>query len=406
MANPNLDYKQIISITACWFLAQIGYYAQYQLLGPLMKQFGLTELEITVMMSQEITVFAVTYFLLAGPMSRISRVKVALVGILVLFLANAVSGFTESFEVLRGARLFAGLAGGMLSAAGTASAASSANPQRMFAIVTVCWGVLSAVQPIWMPYFTVPFGASGGYYLMAALALLLSPFCRWLVPPKPSELAPQSVDLESLSLLDRITERLGVRGAPHARFALIAMLGLFLYEVGQGAVMVFLEQFGLNTGMEAYRVGQVIGFGNIAALSGGAVAAWMGIRYGYLWPIVLGIAANGLFAGVLALVDEPISFAMSNFFWTASYNFLVPYMLGVMSEMDEKGRWAVAADAAWWFGSAPGAAVGGAAVAVGGYAMLSLVPIGTGLVCIVLMLITIRKFNLTRAQNVTVSLGH
>ena len=394
MALKTSPNKLIISITACWFLAQMGYYAQYQLLGPLMTHFDLNEVDVTLMMSQEVTIFALTYLLMAGPISRISRTKVALFGAALLIFANVCSGLATNFELLRGMRLLAGVASAMLSACGTASGASSANPQRVFALVWVAWGALSAIQPVWMPYFTVPYGASGGYYAMAAMALLLAPLSIWLAPPSNLEKQNKnSTDLKSLPLILRIAERLGVRGAPHARLALITMLGLFIYEIGQGAIMVFLEQFGLNTGLEEIQIGQVLGAGNLAGLLGGAFAAWLGMRCGYLWPIVVGIIANVVFACLLALADKPISYAASNFLWAVSYNFLVPYMLGVLSELDRHGRWAVAADAAWWFGAAPGAIIGGAAVAYGGYVMLSTVPIGTGLICMIILLSTLKKIS-------------
>jgi predicted MFS family arabinose efflux permease len=76
----------------------------------------------------------------------------------------------------------------------------------------------------------------------------------------------------------------------------------------------------------------------------------------------------------------------------------VPYMLGVLAQMDDRGRWAVAADAVWWLGAAPGAAVGGMLVETGGYtALATLAPVG-GFVCLVILVQTLRKFNATQNQ--------
>jgi predicted MFS family arabinose efflux permease len=204
--------------------------------------------------------------------------------------------------------------------------------------------------------------------------------------------------VQNLSLFQRFTERLGVRDAPNGRFAVLAMLALFIYEIGQGATQVFLEQFGLNAGLEEFRIGEILGVAAFLGLSGGALAAWMGNRYGNLRPIIIGIIFNAAFASTLALGTIPILFAASYLGWNIAYYFLVPYMLGVLAEMDDRGRWVVATDAVWWLGAAPGAAVGGILVETGGYTRLAgLAPV-TGFICLLIMVQTLRRFNAQQKQ--------
>jgi predicted MFS family arabinose efflux permease len=194
----------------------------------------------------------------------------------------------------------------------------------------------------------------------------------WLNPPRPHEAAQESKAFEQkLSLWERLTERLGVRDAPNARFALLAMVALFIFEIGQGATQVFLEQFGLRTGLDAIRIGEILGITGFLGLSGGLLAAWLGNRFGNLRPIVIGIIFNALFASTLALGTSSILFGANYLGWNVAYYFLVPYMLGVLAQMDDRGRWAVSADAVWWLGAAPGAAVGGILVEKGGYTALA-----------------------------------
>jgi len=392
-----LHIRTLVSSTSCWFLAQMSYYGQAQLLGPLMLRHGRGEFDVGVLFTQELTVFALTALFVAGPLSRISRVKAATVGALLLITANLISAYTDSFEVVRVTRLLAGLAGGLIGAAGTASAASSQNPQRIFAIIGVSWGLIAAVQLAVLPYLTVPYGATGGYYGMAAAAALFLPVLVWLNPPRSHEKMQESMAFEQeLSLWGRLTERLGVRDAPNARFAIIIMVGLFTFEIGQGATQVFLEQFGLRTGLEEIRIGQILGITAFLGLSGGALAAWLGNRFGNLRPIVVGLGFNIVFASTLALGTIPILFAASYLGWNMAYYFLVPYMLGVLAQMDDRGRWAVSADAVWWLGAAPGAAVGGILVEKGGYTTLAILAPVTGIVCVILLVRTISRFNATQ----------
>jgi len=388
--------RTLISCTACWFLAQMSYYGQAQMLGPLMSRYERGEIDVGIMFTQELTVFALTALFVAGPLSRISRVKAAALGALLLITVNLISAYTDSFELLRVTRVLAGFAGGLIGASGTASAASSLNPQRIFAIIGVSWGLIAAVQLMVLPYLTVPYGASGGYYGMAAAVALFLPLLVWLNPPRPHEKTQESnAFVQKLSLWGRFTERLGVRDAPNARFAIVIMVALFTYEIGQGATQVFLEQFGLRTGLKEVRIGQILGITAFLGLSGGALAAWLGNRFGNLRPIVVGIVFNVVFASTLALGTIPILFAVSYLGWNMAYYFLVPYMLGVLAQMDDRGRWAVAADAVWWLGAAPGAAVGGILVEKGGYtALAGLAPVA-GIVCVFILVRAISRFNAT-----------
>jgi len=280
----------------------MSYYGQAQMFGPLMSRFERGEIDVGIVFTQELTVYALAALFVAGPLSRISRVKAAAVGALLLFTANLISAYTDSFEVLRMTRVLAGFAGGLIGAAGTASAASSLNPQRVFAIIGVSWGLIAAVQLAVLPYLTVPYGAAGGYYGMAAAVVLFLPMMVWLNPPRAHEKMQESKAFEQkLSLWERLTERLGVRDAPNARFAVMVMVALFTYEIAQGATQVFLEQFGLRTGLEEYRIGEILGVTAFLGLSGGALAAWLGNRFGNLRPIVVGISFNVVFASTLAL---------------------------------------------------------------------------------------------------------
>jgi len=392
------DYiRTLVSCTACWFLAQMSYYGQTQLFGPMMSRYERGEIDVGILFTQELTVFAITALIVAGPLSRISRVKAAVAGALLLITVNLISAYTDSFEVVRVTRVLAGFAGGLLSASGTASAASSHNPQRIFAIIGVSWGLIAAVQLAVLPYLTVPYGAEGGYYGMAAASALCLPLLIWLNPPRDYEKLQESAIVEqNLSFWGRLTERLGVRDAPNARFAIMAMVGLFIYEIGQGATQVFLEQFGLRTGLDEISIGQILGITAFLGLSGGALAAWIGNRFGNLKPVIVGIGFNAVFASTLALGTIPILFAVSYLGWNMAYYFLLPYMLGVLAQMDDRGRWAVSADAVWWLGAAPGAAVGGILVEKGGYSTLAILAPVTGLVCVLILVRTISRFNATR----------
>ena len=83
-----LSLRLLVAITACWFLGQMGYYAQAQLFGPVMERYGLDEAAVGLMMSQEVMAYALTALLMAGPVTRFSRAGIALTGAAVVFSCN------------------------------------------------------------------------------------------------------------------------------------------------------------------------------------------------------------------------------------------------------------------------------------------------------------------------------
>ena len=113
---------------------------------------------------------------------------------------------------------------------------------------------------------------------------------------------------------------------------------------------------------------------------------------GTRWPIVLGIGGNVLAAVALALVASAIPYVLLNVTWNLAYYFVVPYLMGVMAELDDRGRWVVAVDAIWWLGTAAAAPVGGMIVERSGYELLAAFPAVTGMVCIAVFMRLLARF--------------
>ena len=106
--------------------------------------------------------------------------------------ANVASVFVGSYEGLLLTRWFVGVGGGLIGAAGTAAAASTGNPERVFAIATVGSGLLWALEPKAIPFATVPFSSNGGFLLLAGVSLAATPVFLWLLPPRAARAAREA----------------------------------------------------------------------------------------------------------------------------------------------------------------------------------------------------------------------
>jgi predicted MFS family arabinose efflux permease len=372
---PAASLRIIAAVITAWSMSLLASYAQPQLLGPIMRDRGLGEEAVGWLFSLENAALAVTIIAAAGPLARWSRSGVAIAGALLACAANAASPFVESYEGLLLARWLVGMGSGLVGAAGTAAAASTRNPERVFAIATVGSSLVFNALPTVIPFATVPFSSTGGFFLLAGASLALAPLFRWLPPARE---APE----EKPSLL----------AAPNRVLALVAMLSLFIFEVGQGAVWTFVAQIGEYTGLGAHATGRGMTVAGLLGLFGGVVAAWLGNRIGYRVPIAIGVGLNTVAAVGLALTDDPITYVVLLWLWTASYTFVVPYLMGALAVMDDLGRWVVASDGVWTLGDAVGPGIGGFLVERGGYAPLGSLALVTGVICVVVMVEVMRRF--------------
>jgi MFS family permease len=169
------------------------------------------------------------------------------------------------------------------------------------------------------------------------------------------------------------------------------MLGLFIYAAGQGGIWTYLAELGERAELDGQSFGNVLSGVQLMGLVGSFLAIWIGDRFGFKWPIILGIGVNVVAAVGLALNTNPYAYVFLNVLWYAAYYFVVPYLLGLMAKLDELGRWAVAVDAMWWLGDAAGPPVAGLIVERSGIDLLATFPLTTGVICIAIFMRTFRS---------------
>jgi predicted MFS family arabinose efflux permease len=380
-AAAPLPILLIVSCSAAWVVAQLSYNALPQFLDPIKLAFDRGDEVVTRMYGYELFVFAIVALAAAGPLARFSRVRVALLGGGVAVAAGVVSALTDSYSVLVGSRIMLGVGGALVGAAGTAAAASSRSPERVYAVVMIVSQVVLALEPAVLERLALgPFGLDGGFYGLAIATALLMPLFIWLLPPRRSESVATS------------SAWAAILQAPNRAIAVAMMLALFILETGQGGIWTYLAQIGQHSGVDDRLYGDSMAVIQLVALSGSFLAFWIGDRFGSKWPIVLGIGINVAAAVALNYSTNPIQFVILNIIWIGSYYFIAPYLLGLMAKLDDLGRWAVAVDAMWWLGSAAGPPIAGMIVERSGFEMLAAFPLCTGVICIAILMKALRRF--------------
>jgi predicted MFS family arabinose efflux permease len=380
----------IVSCSAAWVVGQLSYNTLPQLLAPIKVAFDRSDEVVTRMYGYELFVFAIVALVAAGPLARFSRVLIALLGGAVAVAACIMSALTESYSVLVVCRIMLGAGGAFVGAAGTAAAASSRNPERVYAVVMIASQVVLAFVPALLERLALgPFGLVGGFYGLAIGTVLLMPLFIWLLPPRRSESVPTT------------SAWTAILQAPYRAIAVVAMLALLIYETGQGGIWTYLAELGRHSGVDNRFYGDSMAVIQLVALSGSFLPIWIGDRFGYKWPIVLGIGLNVAAAAGFSYSTNPTHFVILTVIWIGSYFFVVPYLLGLMARLDDLGRWAVAVDAVWWLADAAGPPVAGMIVERSGFELLAAFPLCTGVIGITLFMRVLRRFGSNRKASVT-----
>lgn len=367
-----------LAVTAAYSVSLSGLYLQPQLLIPLTEVYESSETEIGQLYGVENFAFFITLLLTTIPITRYSRRKMALLGTLMFVLGSVASGFAGSISSLMFYRVIVSIGAGIISSAATAAASGSPDPVRTFALSGIMYLSAIGVMQGLIPVGLINFGLKGIFASLAIYSIAVIPAYYFLYPP----VKVYAAEIGFFKLL---------RNAPYRSLAIMAMAGLFIYELGQNAVFTYMDILGENAGLESQSRGMVFFLGTFVSILGGAIAVWLGTRFGRFRPLMCGLALNVICTTMFAAVKDPNYYVYLKFTWDISYSFSLPYIMGTLASLDKEGRWAVAGDAFWNFASTPGPVIATSIVFYANYNTLALWVFTSGAVGVALLCFTAKQ---------------
>jgi predicted MFS family arabinose efflux permease len=343
-----------------------------------MERYAATEAEIGRLFGVENFFYFLTLLLAAVPITKFSRTKMALLGSVILVLGYLASAYAGSLSALFVYRAVVSIGGALITAAGTAAASASPQPERVFATAGILYLSVFGTGHAMIPHILERFEMDGVYISIALYGAVVIPVYFFLYPPVKVHGSEESF----LKLL---------LDAPYRLLAVMAMLGLFVYELGQNAAFTFMDQLGENAGIEADSRGMMFFLATSGTVMGGGLAAWMGAHFGRFWPLTFGLVLNISSAALFAAVKDPVFYLPLLFVWDFSYGFVSPYIMGTLASLDREGRWAVAGDAFWNFSQTPGPVIAALIVTHAGYNPLAIWVLTSGAVGMTLLCFTAKQ---------------
>ena len=324
------------------------------LVGAVIDGIGFDVRQAGLLGSVEIGAMALASLLLAPRVGSISRRGVALVSAASVAGAHLLSAFPEDFGSLVALRLVAGLGEGCIFATANAVIASSVDPDRLYARVTVVGALAAAGLFVALPHAIELWSQRGAFAALAGVALLCIPLLL-LLPASP----PAGTRSEILGG--------GILRGP----ALALLTATFVLSVGEGAIWTFVERIGVRVGLGIDAIGLVLAATTVAGVSGAALAAWLGTRFGRTLPLLLGMSAVGVASVVLGYASVPAAYVAAELLYNTAYLFVAPFLLGTAAAIDTQGRVAATTGGIVLLGAGLGPGIGGVLVAWGSFPPLA-----------------------------------
>jgi len=201
--------------------------------------------------------------LLALRIRHLDPRKLALAGLITIAVADSLSALATKMPlpVFLGLRVVSGVGGATAYAAVMATIAASAMPERGYGIFSVFQFALSAVGLYVLPLVLSDIGVIGMYLGLAAAAVLAIPlFGSVLTREQTAVSTDPAIEIHML-----------LKPA-----AILAMLGIGLYEAANTMHFTYAERIGVSFGLADYRIGEILGIATVVGIPAAFGAAWLG----------------------------------------------------------------------------------------------------------------------------------
>ncbi|KFF42347.1 MFS transporter [Pseudomonas sp. BRG-100] len=316
-------------------------------------------------------------------LKRVDWRTAALIAALLFIVANLLSMRADTYAALLALRCASALAGGSLMILCLASAATTANPSRVYGLWVMGQLVVGALGLIVLPGLFERFGLNACYLILAGLMTLLLPLARAF--PAGNATAPAN---HGPSL-------------PGSRWKAALGVGAVLaFYISLGGVWTFIGALGASVGISPQHSGEVLAIATVMGIAGAASASLIGGRLPRAILLLGGYAL--MVAAVLLLLGEPalLRFALAALLFKFTWTFILPLVLACLADLDHSGKLMNASNLVIGGGLAIGPAIAGRLIeASGGFTLLLLGAAVITLLSLV-MIFTSRPNHLTELEPV------
>jgi MFS family permease len=324
LTGGETDVNSRGTISAAIILGTIGVLAfivQPGLVQGFVVELGLSEAAANDLAFAEMVGVAIATYVVAALGHRVNWRLIVMLSLLLAAAGNLASASESLAGLLGYARFITGLGeGGVISMSFTVIGLTTKTERNLalYLVLLLTYGAFG----LWaMPYLFETIGLSGIFVIWAVLTLL----SLATVPYLPT----------SSSASVQVRPSAKTLGVP---MVLIAMLGLLAYNSAIGIAWANLFLIGMEIRPDEQAIANALLLSQFVAIAGALAAVALEVRLGLKKPIFFGIFGGA--AAIALLLGSPgyalfaVSVALFNFLW----NFVMPFILTAVGDMDERGE--------------------------------------------------------------------
>jgi MFS family permease len=361
MNNTSININSTKSITSIIVISVIGpsvFIVQPGFVQGMVELLGFTEQQAGYVAAAEMWGIATTTVMLSFLTGRLNwRLLITISAILMVSgnLASTIFSDPIQFAITR---IIVGIGAGTMISLGFTMLGLTANTDRNFGYM-IMWVLLyGAIVMIMLPTTFELIGMNGlliFFALFASLTFFIVPYL------------PRSAEEHKYLDADNITTPVIFRA--------MAVMSVFVFFTGIGAIWAYLFLIGINTGSTEQQIANALTACQFMGAAGAFTAAIVANKFGRIKPLTVGILGclvpMIMLFGVMGLVVYVIAVCVFNY----AYNMTHPYLYAALSSIDRTGHIIRYAVAGQMIGAAVGPSIAASVVAPNNFTSVILVSI-------------------------------
>lgn len=282
-------------------------------------------------------------------LKRISWRRAAVGAGALFIVSNLLSIWAPDYPSLLALRFCSALGGGSLMIICLSSAASTANPSRVYGLWVMGQLVVGTIGLSILPRLFEHYGLAACYVILAALMTLLLPLARYFPEGAP------------------VTEKAAEQGAQAPRWKIsLGILGVLGFYISLSGVWTFIGAISAKAGISAELSGEILALSTAMGIVGAGCASLIGNRLPRQWLLMLSYSVMA--GSVLLLLGQPqwLRFALAALAFKFTWTFILPLILACLADLDRSGKLMNATNLVIGGGLAVGPAVAGRLIEASG----------------------------------------
>ena len=340
-----MNNKETPQVTAAILLSCAGIFMVFGMpffVGGLISELGFTQAQANLISSAEIAGMALSSLLGAVWIGRFNWRHVALFALFAVLAGNLFSFYVENFQVLVATRFITGLVGhGTAFALGVAAIGNTSQPDRNFGFTIASQVAMGALTALIVPKTIAIYGIAG----MCAPAAILAVVAMAFIPRLATSGHAQTPDSNQ-------SKRTGILILP-----LLGLLVMIIWQMGVGPFFNNLVPYGISIELDPSDIGTALFLSTGLSIIGPLTASALANKINRNVPVCIALTAQLLI--ILSFQGDItwIGFTVRAILFQTAWNFTGPFLMGMIANLDESGRYSVLIPASQLGGIALGHAV-------------------------------------------------